>query len=96
MKAQLETGSLQARGVEIVSENAEEAAVLQEIWNTKGGLGMVDRQTDGTVKLVVVPTADWWEMKPLLDRPFIDLDGRSNPGMGVHVDLEEGAADGES
>ena len=64
MKAQLEPASLQARGVEIVSENEEDAAVLQGIWNTKGGLGMIDRLPDGMVKLVVVPTVEAKESEP--------------------------------
>lgn len=64
MKAQLETGSLQARGVEIVSEDEEEAAVLTGIWNTHGGLGMIDRISASTVKLVVIPTVEAKESEP--------------------------------
>lgn len=64
MKAQIETIPVQGRGVEIVSDDEEDAAVLQEIWNTKGGLGMIDRLPDGMVKLVIVPTVDEKESEP--------------------------------
>ena len=58
MKAKLETIPVKGRGVEIESETEEEKQVLENIWNTHGGLAVLTRMKDGNVQLVVAPTAE--------------------------------------
>lgn len=58
MKAKVETIPVQARGVEIESETEEEKQILENIWNTHGGLASLERTPEGNVKLVVVPMVE--------------------------------------
>ncbi len=58
MKAKLETIPVKGRGVEIESETEEEKQILEQIWNTHGGLAMLTREDDGMVQLVVAPTVE--------------------------------------
>lgn len=58
MKAKLEIIPVKGRGVEIESETEEEKQVLEQIWNTHGGLAMLTREDSGMVRLVVAPTVE--------------------------------------
>ena len=58
MKAKLENIPVQNSGIEIESETEEEKQVLENIWNTHGGLAVLSREEDGTIQLVVAPSLD--------------------------------------
>jgi len=58
LKAKLETIPVKGRGVEIESETEEEKQVLENIWNTHGGLAALARIEGGQVQLVVAPTVE--------------------------------------
>ena len=58
MKARLEDIPVKGRGVEIQSETEEEKQVIENIWNTHGGLAALTREDDGSIKLVVAPTVE--------------------------------------
>ncbi|MBA7677960.1 hypothetical protein ES703_86227 [subsurface metagenome] len=58
MKARIEDIPVKGRGVEIESETEEEKQVIEQIWNTHGGLAMLTRKDDGNVELVVAPTVE--------------------------------------
>ena len=58
MKAKVETIPTKGRGVEIESETEEEKQLLEDIWNTHGGLAVLTRKDDGQVTLVVAPTVE--------------------------------------
>lgn len=58
MKAKLEDLQIAGRGVVIESETEEEKQMLENIWNNHGGLAMLARNDDGTVTLVIAPTAE--------------------------------------
>ena len=58
MKARLETIPVKGRGVEIESETEEERQILEQLWNTHGGLAMLNRKQDGMVQLVIAPTIE--------------------------------------
>lgn len=58
MKAKLETIPVKARGVEIESETDDERQILEDIWNTHGGLASMTRTNDGNIQLVVAPTVE--------------------------------------
>jgi len=58
LKAKVETIPVEGRGVEIESETEEEKQILENIWNTHGGLAMLTRQDDGQIALVVAPTVE--------------------------------------
>ena len=61
MKAKLEDIPVKARGVEIESETEEEKQMLENIWNTHGGLVVLSRKEDGNVQLVVAPSLEGGE-----------------------------------
>jgi len=54
----VETIPVKGRGVEIESETEEEKQVLENIWNTHGGLAVLTRKDDGSIQLVVAPTVE--------------------------------------
>jgi len=58
MKAKLEDIPVKARGVEIESETEEEKRMLENIWNTHGGLAVLSRKEDGNIQLVVAPSLE--------------------------------------
>ena len=58
MKAKLETIPVKRRGVEIESETEEERQMLDNIWNTHGGLVSWARTENGNILLVVAPSAE--------------------------------------
>jgi len=58
MKAKLEDVPVEARGVELESETDEEKQVLENIWNTHGGLAVLTRTEDGNVQLIVAPSLE--------------------------------------
>jgi len=58
MKAKLETIPVKRRGVEIESETEEERQMLDNIWNTHGGLVSRARTENGNIQLVVAPSAE--------------------------------------
>jgi len=65
MKAKLETIPVKGRGVELESETEEESKILENIWNTHGGLATLSRgefaegkNAREMVKLVVAPNVE--------------------------------------
>ena len=58
MKTKVETIPVQARGVEIESETEEEKQILENIWNTHGGLASMARTENGNIQLVVAPMVE--------------------------------------
>lgn len=58
MKARIEDIPVKGRGVEIESETEEEKQVIEQIWNTHGGLAVLTRKDDGNVQLVVAPPVE--------------------------------------
>jgi len=58
MKARLEETSVRYRGVVLVSETEEEKRILWDIWNGQGRPVSVGKLDDGTIELVVAPSAE--------------------------------------
>jgi hypothetical protein len=58
MKAILESEKLQHRGVELHSENHEEAQVLHSLWVGHCRASVLTHKLDGNIILSVVPTLE--------------------------------------
>jgi len=57
VKAKIEALQVRGRGVVIESETEEEKRILEQIWNTHGGLAVLTRH-EGVVQLVVAPAVE--------------------------------------
>ena len=57
MKAELETGEVQNRGIEITSENEDDKQILLNIWNGHGGPMVLTRNGDA-VTILLAPTPE--------------------------------------
>ena len=58
MKSKVETIPVKGRGVEIESETEEVKQILENIWNTHGGLASMAKTENGNIQLVVAPMVE--------------------------------------